>query len=141
MSDLVLEVDGTGELPKAAKQIIDFAGETRVFLFDALMGAGKTTLIKELCKALGVKDNMSSPTYSLINQYQGNTGPIYHMDLYRAKSPEELMDIGVEEYLDSGNYCFIEWPEHIKGLIPGHYVNISISVGTTERYLRCSHKS
>ena len=96
----------------AAKQLIEFAKDNRVFVFDAPMGSGKTTFIKSLCKLLGVTDTMSSPTYSIVNEYSTNfKNKIYHFDLYRLRSQSELFEIGFEDYLNSDNYLFIEWPE------------------------------
>lgn len=91
------------------------------------MGAGKTTLIKEVCRQLGVTETMSSPTFSIINQYRAGTGePVYHFDFYRLKSEAEAMDIGVEEYFDSGFYCFVEWPERAAALFAGSYFRVNI---------------
>lgn len=105
-------------LPEVARDIVSELGDKKIILFHGEMGSGKTTLIKEICHALGVKDNMSSPTFSLVNEYKGEKGIIYHFDLYRVKNPEECLDIGMEEYLYSGNYCFIEWPDVAKQIIP-----------------------
>ena len=99
----------------------------KVVLFNGLMGAGKTTFIKALCKKLGVEDVTSSPTFSLVNDYQTPQGnSIYHFDLYRIKSEIEALDMGIEEYLYSGNWCFIEWPEKIPNLLPEHVTTINI---------------
>lgn len=95
-------------------------------LFEGDLGAGKTTLIKSLAKSLGSKDVVNSPTFSIVNEYEINRGKLYHFDLYRINSEEEAMDFGVEEYLDSGEYCFIEWPEIIQGLLPKNYHRIQI---------------
>jgi len=110
-----------------AKNVIEFSGATRIFLFYGDMGAGKTTLIKSLCKALGSTDNITSPTFSIINEYAG-PNKIYHFDFYRLKSQTEALDIGCEEYFYSGNYCFIEWPEKIPDLLPDHFVKIVLTV-------------
>lgn len=91
------------------------------------MGAGKTTLIKSLCKALGSNDNITSPTFSIVNEYAG-PNKIYHFDFYRLKNQTEALDIGCEEYFYSGNYCFIEWPEKIPDLLPPHFVRVNIAV-------------
>lgn len=90
------------------------------------MGAGKTTLIKSLCKYLGSNDNITSPTFAIVNEYTGKNGSIYHFDFYRLKTQTEALDIGFEEYLYSGNYCFIEWPEKIPDLLPNKYISIKI---------------
>ncbi len=101
-----------------AKEIITKA-QYKTLLFYGKMGVGKTTLIKEICKQLGIKDVTSSPTFSLVNEYHGNTGEIvYHFDFYRLNSESEAYDIGIEEYFNSGNWCLIEWPENIENLLP-----------------------
>lgn len=107
----------------------------KVVLFNGLMGAGKTTFIKALCKKLGVEDVTSSPTFSLVNDYQTPQGnSIYHFDLYRIKSEIEALDMGIEEYLYSGNWCFIEWPEKIPNLLPENVTTINIrEIETGER--------
>ncbi|MDT0554886.1 tRNA (adenosine(37)-N6)-threonylcarbamoyltransferase complex ATPase subunit type 1 TsaE [Patiriisocius hiemis] len=101
--------------------------ETRVWLFKGEMGVGKTTLIKELAKQLGVKDTLSSPTFSIVNEYQTSTEKIFHFDFYRIKSEDEAMDMGVEEYFYSGHFNFIEWPEKIETLIPQEYVEVTLN--------------
>lgn len=98
----------------------------RIFLLEGVMGAGKTTLTKSLCKALGSKDNITSPTFSIVNEYLGQYGEIYHFDFYRIDKPSQAFDIGFEEYIYSGNYCFIEWAERVKDLLPNKYVIIEI---------------
>jgi tRNA threonylcarbamoyladenosine biosynthesis protein TsaE len=115
------------DLNQVAKTLLEKSKE-KIFLFEGEMGAGKTTLIKELCKVLGSHDHFSSPTYSIVNEYEMPGGKIYHFDLYRCKGIEELMDLGMEEYLDSGNYCFIEWPELAENLIEGEYVKVHLLV-------------
>ncbi len=106
------------ELDAVAKDII-LQAKSRVLLFYGAMGAGKTTLIKAIAKNLGVDDVTSSPTFSLINEYVTKTGElIYHFDFYRIDSEEEAYGFGAEEYLYSGNWCFIEWPEKVENLLP-----------------------
>ena len=93
------------------------------------MGAGKTTLIKSVCACLGVTDNVTSPTFSIVNEYKGLSGQkIYHFDFYRIKDQTEALDMGYEEYFYSGAYCFIEWPEKVNGLLPESYVRVEIKV-------------
>jgi tRNA threonylcarbamoyladenosine biosynthesis protein TsaE len=92
------------------------------------MGAGKTTLISALCKSLGSTDDLSSPTFSIVNEYQSNVGVIYHFDFYRIKTIEEAFDFGLEEYLYSGNYCFLEWSEKVEALLPDSPLKISIEI-------------
>ena len=116
------------ELPQAAGAIINQAGGNKIFLFYGDMGAGKTTLIKELCRYLGTSDVVTSPTFSVINEYHYEGGKIYHFDFYRLKDQKEALDMGYEEYLDDDAYCFIEWPEKIPDLLPPNYCSISIKV-------------
>ena len=111
-----------------AQQILEQKPE-KVILFEAEMGTGKTTLIKALCKALKVEDTISSPTFSLVNEYETTNGElIYHFDFYRLKSEEEALDFGIEDYLYSGNFCFLEWSEKIPNLIPDKHTTIKIRV-------------
>lgn len=117
------------EINQVAKEILNTPHLKKVIIFHAEMGAGKTTLIKELVKELGVADNSSSPTFSLVNEYQDKYGnPIYHFDLYRLNSEEEAYDMGIDEYFYSGNWCFIEWPEKTPNLIPIDHAAISIKI-------------
>jgi tRNA threonylcarbamoyladenosine biosynthesis protein TsaE len=114
-------------LHHVAQDIAAAIKDNKVVLFYGEMGAGKTTLIKEIGKQLGVTDGMSSPTFALVNEYHTkDNGSIYHFDLYRIKNIEECLDIGMEEYLYSGNYCFIEWPEIALPLLPDKYCSVSI---------------
>ena len=116
------------QLTRAADEVLTLAGKTKVLLFYGEMGAGKTTLIKKLCKQLGVKETVTSPTFSIVNEYRGGNGKIYHFDFYRLKKQSEALDLGYEEYVYSGNYCLIEWPEKIDGLLPEHYIKIAIEI-------------
>lgn len=101
----------------------------KIILFDGQMGAGKTTLIKQISKQLGVLDATGSPTFSLVNEYQSvDNQIIYHFDLYRIKSENEALDLGIEDYLYSGNWCFIEWSDKIPNLIPENHSKIQISI-------------
>ncbi len=122
---VILNASSLTDLPIIAQKIIDHAGNNRIFLFYGDMGAGKTTLIKELCNALGSTDVITSPTFSIVNEYAG-PNKIYHFDFYRLKNQNEALDLGAEEYFYSGNYCFIEWPEKIPDLLPNNYMRISI---------------
>jgi len=116
------------EISEIAKKIIETVN-CKILLFHGKMGAGKTTLIKELVKQLGVDEIASSPTFSLVNEYQTNTGQtIYHFDFYRINSEEEAYDIGVEEYFYSNNWCFIEWGEKVQNLLPLDIININIGI-------------
>lgn len=126
-------IENQNELLKAAKLLIDFAKEKKVFLFYGEMGAGKTTFINAICKHLGVVAHTSSPTYAIVNEYKAQTTTIYHFDFYRLKTQTEALDLGYEEYFYSGAYCFIEWPEKISDLLPQNCVKINISVIDTNK--------
>lgn len=115
------------DLDDIAKQIIDTFKGNRVFILKGNMGAGKTTFVKSVCDYLEVQDNVCSPTFAIVNQYYSEkAGDIYHFDFYRINKEEEAFDIGFEEYLYSGNYCFIEWAEKIPNLLPSNYIIITI---------------
>lgn len=106
-------------LPEIAQSILQKDKATRVFALHGEMGSGKTTLVRALCVQLGVApEEVNSPTYALINEYAGSSGPIFHMDLYRLQNIQEALDIGVEDYLYSGHYCFVEWPDLIAPILP-----------------------
>jgi len=116
------------DLPKVAQELLVHI-EPKVWLFYGSMGSGKTTLIKTLTKILGVTDMTSSPTFSLVNEYISHKGDIlYHFDFYRIKKEEEALDMGVDDYFYSGNYCFVEWPDKIENLVPLNAVAIYITV-------------
>lgn len=119
-------VENEDKLKEAAQSIIKLAENEKLFLFQGEMGAGKTTLIKSLCSELGMLENVSSPTYSLVNEYVYPHGKIYHFDFFRIKNESEAYDLGFEEYLSSGDYCFIEWPEMIPNLWPQNFLQIKI---------------
>jgi tRNA threonylcarbamoyladenosine biosynthesis protein TsaE len=131
----VMNID---QLPDLAAALLKNFPQQRVFLLNGEMGSGKTTFIKELCKALGVTSHMSSPTYSIVNEYASAKGLVYHFDLYRLKNINECMDIGFEEYVHSGNYCFIEWPEIALPLLPEQYLEITIKVENEIRQMSIS---
>lgn len=116
------------EIQEVAHKIIS-KNPRKVILFHGQMGAGKTTLIKALAKELGVTDATSSPTFSLVNEYKtGDSGYMYHFDVYRLKDETEALDFGIDDYLYSGNWCFIEWPEKIPNLLPDDYSEVFISI-------------
>lgn len=121
-----LTIASVDELPTTAQSLLSFAGNQKIFLFYGNMGAGKTTFIKELCAQLGVTEPVTSPTFSIVNEYVGTAAQVYHFDFYRLKNQEEALDMGYEEYFYSGNYCLIEWPEKIPDLLPIHYIKVSI---------------
>lgn len=137
MKDFVIEKFTLQELPAIAARILEQAGQERVFALYGDLGAGKTTLIKALCNKLGVTDAVTSPTFSIINEYiaEGNE-LVYHFDFYRITRLEEALDIGYEEYLYSGYYCFLEWADKIEELLPEHYVYISIGKSNDEKTRR-----
>ena len=115
------------EIDKTAKKILAVS-KPIIFLFYGNMGVGKTTLIKAFAKQLGVSDQVSSPTFSLVNEYRDtNDKPIFHFDFYRIEEEEEALDMGIEEYFDSNAYCLIEWPEKIKNLLPLDTVSVNIT--------------
>lgn len=122
-----VEIHSVGELAEVARKLLCTFGEDRFFAFFGKMGVGKTTLIKEICAALGVKENVCSPTFAIVNEYTSGEGePVYHFDFYRLKSVAEAYDIGYEEYFYSGCYCFTEWTEKVEELLPERYVRVEI---------------
>ena len=127
-----------GNLTTVAKQVIDVCKSVKIWLFDGEMGSGKTTLISEICTQFGVTNRVQSPTFSIVNEYQTiDNQTIYHFDCYRLKSLNEALDIGLEEYLSSGYYCFIEWPEVMNELIEAPFCLITIEkISQTERLVK-----
>lgn len=124
-------IPDTAALDDAAQEFLALMGDETVYTFDGEMGAGKTTFINALCRALGVEeDPTGSPTFSIINEYRSDTTAelIYHFDLYRIESLEQAFDIGVEDYLDSGALCLIEWPDRIDDILPDDTVRVKIDV-------------
>jgi len=123
-------------LPEVSRQLLDAFPDSRVFALYGKMGAGKTTLIRELCRTLGVTGEVQSPTFSIINEYKTlSDDSVFPFDLYRINKIEALFDIGYEEYMYSGSYCFIEWPELAGDLLPEGTVRLEIS-GEKERVIR-----
>lgn len=116
-------------LHQAAKKILKVTSGKKLLAFYGSMGAGKTTIIKAVCKILGAGDIVSSPTFTLVNEYRTLNGEtIYHIDFYRIKKTEEVFDFGIEEYFSSGSYCFMEWPELIQEILPPETVTVKITV-------------
>lgn len=129
-----LSFQSLDELDDVSHRLLDEAGALRVWLFEGEMGAGKTTLIKALCWAVGVVSVVQSPTFGLINEYTTQQGePVYHFDCYRLRNEAEALDIGLEEYFDSSYYCFVEWPERIEALWPASYYQIQLTADPTGR--------
>lgn len=123
------EIQSLDELSALAQNLLIDRGENRIWAFYGAMGAGKTTLIKMLCEVAGVLQQVSSPTFNLINEYESTQlGIIYHFDFYRLNSIEEALNIGAEEYFHSGNLCLLEWPENIEPLLPNNRRNVIIQV-------------
>jgi tRNA threonylcarbamoyladenosine biosynthesis protein TsaE len=127
------EVNNESSLPEVVKKILAAFPENRIFAIDGEMGAGKTTIIKYFCKALEVEDSVASPTFAIVYEYSRKTGDtVFHFDFYRIKNLAEAMDIGTEEYLYSGEYCFIEWPGEIEELLPPGHVYIKLEKGNED---------
>lgn len=123
-----IECSSLDNLKEIALQIIKAAKKKRIILFNGEMGAGKTTLIKEICFELGVKENVSSPTFGIVNEYDIEKGSVFHFDAYRIENEEEAFDIGLEEYLFSGNWCLIEWPEKVSTFLPNENEKLEVTI-------------
>ena len=125
-----IQIAGLEDLERAAREFLEAIGDNTLIAFYAPMGAGKTTFTTALCKVLGVQeDAISSPTFAIVNEYRGGEGqPIYHFDFYRIERLEEALDIGLYDYLDSGELCLMEWPENIEPLLPEETLKVQISV-------------
>ena len=123
-----ITIHGLEEVPAAAEAFLDNIGNIRVVAFSGELGAGKTTFIQALCRTLGVPTDVNSPTFALVNEYftaEGN--PVFHFDLYRIEDPDELFDLGYEDYFFSGKLCLIEWPEMIENLLPENTLRVYIT--------------
>lgn len=122
-----IKISKLEEINEAAKLFISAISKDNVFAFYGKMGAGKTTFIKAICEELGVEDVITSPTFAIVNEYtDGKGSPIYHFDFYRIKKLDEVYDMGYADYFDSGNLCFLEWPELIEDLLPENVVKVTI---------------
>lgn len=123
MTELTLHYRHLAEIDHAAQTVLDFGRDVPVWLFEGEMGVGKTTFIQALCRCMGVTGPVQSPTFALVNEYATvDGGTVYHFDFYRIKSEIEALDLGVEEYFDSGHFCFVEWPSKIPHLWPEQHL-------------------
>ncbi|MDE6272412.1 MAG: tRNA (adenosine(37)-N6)-threonylcarbamoyltransferase complex ATPase subunit type 1 TsaE [Muribaculaceae bacterium] len=125
-----IKINNIAGLHEAAREFLKAIGDRKVIAFNAPMGAGKTTLIGEICRQLGVEDDISSPTFAIVNDYESRaTGDhIYHFDCYRLDDPREAEDMGIEDYLYSGNLCLIEWPDRVEEFLPDDTLCVSIRI-------------
>ena len=132
----IIEINSLDELDTVAEAVINSLDGRTVVAFDAPMGAGKTTLISRIAALLGAEDSVTSPTFAIVNQYEGTKHTIYHFDMFRFERVEEALDFGAEEYLSSGDLCLVEWPEKIELLLPDDtmVVRIEILSDTARRF-------
>ena len=140
MNSKEFHINSVEALTEVSEYLISLRDEADIIAFYGSMGAGKTTLIKNLCHKMGVTDEVNSPTFAIVNEYITEEGEsVYHFDFYRIKKLEEAYDIGYENYFDSGNLCLIEWPEMIEPLLPEKYIRVEIQHGDTddERIIKC----
>ncbi len=140
MNSKEFHINSVEALTEVSEYLISLREEADIIAFYGAMGAGKTTLIKNLCHRMGVTDEVNSPTFAIVNEYVTEEGEsVYHFDFYRIKKLEEAYDIGFENYFDSGNLCLIEWPEMIEPLLPEKYIRVEIQHGDTddERIIKC----
>jgi tRNA threonylcarbamoyladenosine biosynthesis protein TsaE len=127
---MVITISSVEQIAEAAREFVDAMGNNTIFAFYGKMGVGKTTFIKAVCEELGVTDVINSPTFAIVNEYlDGHDCPIYHFDFYRIKKEDEVLDIGFEDYVNSGNVCFMEWPELVEELLPDECIRVDIEVG------------
>ena len=134
MKKVYFELESLDKIHEAARYFLNAVGDANIFAIDGDMGVGKTTFIKAVCEELGVKDVITSPTFSLVNEYTDGKGePVYHFDFYRIDRIEEAYDFGYEEYFYSGNLCLVEWPEKIEELLPDDTMTVRIRVDGPEQ--------
>ena len=124
----IIEIGSLEELDMVAGEVLSALNGRTVVAFDAPMGAGKTTLISRIAALLGAEDKVTSPTFAIVNQYEGSDRRIYHFDMYRIERVEEALDFGSEEYLSSGDLCLVEWPEKIEPLLPDDTMVVRIEI-------------
>lgn len=129
---MIINIPNLQALPSTAQTIINQLGDKRVITLSGNLGAGKTTLVKALAQYLGTTETVSSPTYSLVNEYHYGNNIIYHLDLYRLETLDEALAIGIEDYLYSGNYCFVEWANIIAPLLPNNAAHITITANPNQ---------
>lgn len=127
-----IEIDSLSDLPRVAEAVVEALDGRNVVLLRGGMGAGKTTLVSRIAALLGTEDAVTSPTFALVNQYEGTEQRIYHFDFYRIDNIEEVFDLGYEEYFYSGDLCLVEWPEKIEPLIPDDAMVVRITAGDGE---------
>lgn len=128
MPEYVFQSHDVSDNFQIAKNILEVCNNGRIFAFFGNLGAGKTTLIKSLCEVLGVEEPVTSPTFTLVNEYESLTSLVYHFDFYRIRHEHEAYDIGAEDYFYSGSYVFIEWPEKIPSLLPEDAIQVHMKV-------------
>ncbi len=141
MMEKTFIINSVDELSQVSDLLISWRDKSDIIAFYGPMGAGKTTLIKNLCHKLGVTDEVNSPTFALVNEYPTLVeGSIFHFDFYRIKKLEEVYDIGYEDYFYSGRLCLLEWPELIDPLMPDHFIKVEIALGDTDnaRKIKCT---
>lgn len=136
---LKIRVASESELPEAAQKVIQFAGSSTIWAFFGEMGVGKTTFIKALGKALGVSVIINSPTFSIVNEYPSPGGPVFHFDFYRIEKEEDAINMGCEEYFNSGALCLVEWPEKILNLLPENHLAIHLELEGLVRLITVKH--
>lgn len=125
---MTIKIESINSIDDSARVFVENMGTKKIFLLNGNMGAGKTTFIKSICKTLGVKETVNSPTFAIVNEYTTDDNKIiYHFDCYRINKTEEALEIGLDEYLESGELCFIEWAENIAPLLPDDCVNVNIT--------------
>ena len=125
MNEIIIK--GIDSISEAAREFVAKMGDANIFAFYGNMGAGKTTFIKAVCEELGVSDDVSSPTFAIVNEYASKMGPIFHFDFYRIKNISEVIDLGFEDYAYSGCLCFMEWPQLIDEILPEETVQVYIA--------------